>query len=122
MGGLRGGAFPFMIATDARGLVEALKTRECYPHILDPLARPGGTSQVTESASFNFTVVQHEIYAAYLLLCRRHDAFSGEIISTFINLDPEGGLTQHLPIEKTMLPSLYAVGQSSPFSFTGFMW
>lgn len=116
-----------MIAADTRGLVEALKARECYPHILDPLARPGGTPQVTESASFNVTVVKHEIYAAYLLLCRRVDVFSGEITSTFINLDPEGDHTQHLPIEKTMLPSLFAVGQSRPFisgcvRFTGCMW
>ena len=69
--------------------------------------------QVTESGSFNFSVAQYDLYNAYLLVCHQGELYGGgEVTSTFINLDPEGRLTQHLSIQLSMLPSLYMVGQS----------
>lgn len=66
--------------------------------------------QITESTSFNMSIAHHDIYSAYLLVCQVDGAFVGDITGGFVNLDPEGGLTQHLPIELTMLPSIYSVG------------
>lgn len=65
--------------------------------------------QVTESSSFNLSIAEHDIYSAYLLLCQPEGTFIGEVTAGFVNLDPEGGLTQHLPIELTMLPGIYSV-------------
>lgn len=69
-----------------------------------------GFRQVTESGSFNMSIVKHDLYSAYFLVCGGDKSFYGEVTSTFINRDPEGGLTQHLPIELAMLPALYSVG------------
>ncbi|CAM9671657.1 unnamed protein product [Ascophyllum nodosum] len=64
--------------------------------------------EVTESGSFNFSVAQYDLYNAYLLVCHQGELYGGgEVTSTFINLDPEGRLTQHLSIQLSMLPSLY---------------
>ncbi|CAM9383284.1 unnamed protein product [Laminaria digitata] len=55
------------------------------------------------------SIAQHDLYSAYFMVCGEDKAFFGEVTSTFINLDPEGGLTQHLPIELAMLPAIYSV-------------
>lgn len=65
--------------------------------------------QIKAPGSFNMSIVQHDLYSAYLVVCHRGGTFTGDVTTTFINLDPEGGLTQHLPIEATMLPALYSV-------------
>lgn len=82
--------------------------------ILDAMAcpyPPRCVGQVTDSASFNLSVNRADIYTAYLLVCEPGASFVGEVTSVFINRDPEGGLTQHLPIELVMLPSIYSVRQ-----------
>lgn len=44
------------------------------------------------------------------MVCRPGDyRFVGEVNSTFVNLDPEGELTQHLAIEFAMMPPVFAV-------------
>lgn len=78
-------------------------------HLFTPSLRPPG--QVAGSASFNFTVAHHDIYSAYLLVCKE-GSFVAEVESLFINLDPEGNLSQHLAIEYAMMPSIYAVSES----------
>lgn len=65
--------------------------------------------QVTGAGSFNLSVVHHDKYSAYLVVCDRGGGFSGEVTSTFLNLAPEGGLTQHLQIQQAMLPALFTV-------------
>ena len=55
------------------------------------------------------SIAQHDEYYAYFMVCGQDMTFSGEVTSTFINLDPEGGLTQHLPIQLTMLPAIFSV-------------
>ena len=69
----------------------------------------GRLGQVSGSGSFNMSVAHHDKYYAYLMVCGRDMSFHGEVTSTFINLDPEGGLTQHLPIELAMLPAIHSV-------------
>ena len=46
------------------------------------------------------------------MVCHEDVKFYAEVTSTFINLDPEGGLTQHLPIELVMLPAIYSVSKA----------
>lgn len=53
--------------------------------------------------------MHHDQYSAYVVVCGRDAGFSGDVTSTFLNLDPEGGLTQHLPIQLAMLPALFTV-------------
>ena len=65
-----------------------------------------------EPGSFNMSIVQHDVYSAYLMVCHEDVKFYAEVTSTFINLDPEGGLTQHLPIELVMLPAIYSVSKA----------
>ncbi|CAM9365314.1 unnamed protein product [Discosporangium mesarthrocarpum] len=65
--------------------------------------------EVQETATFNFTINQYDLYNAYFIVCRSDSHVSARITSTFVNLDPEGGLTQHLAIELAMLPPLFAV-------------
>lgn len=65
--------------------------------------------QVTEPGSFNLSIVHHDQYSAYLVLCHRGASFSGDVKTTFLNLAPEGGLTQHLAIQQAMLPALFTV-------------
>lgn len=69
----------------------------------------GGFGQVTGPGSFNMSVAHHDVYSAYFMVCSQDVKFYGDVTSTFINLDPEGGLTQHLPIELAMLPAIYSV-------------
>lgn len=64
------------------------------------------------SGSFNLSIVNHDMYTAYLLVCQRGGSFSGDVNLTYLNLVPEGGLTQHLPIQLAMLPALYTVSCS----------
>lgn len=68
--------------------------------------------KVEESGSFNVSIALHDKYAAYLLVCREDTVFEGDVKSTFVNLDPEGRLTQHLPIELAMNPALFTVSGS----------
>ena len=65
--------------------------------------------QVTGSGSFNLSVMHHDQYSAYFVVCDPGSKFSGDVTTTFLNLDPEGGLTQHLAIQRAMLPALYTV-------------
>lgn len=64
---------------------------------------------MAESGSFNVSIAVRDKYAAYLLVCRTDTTFKADVKSTFINLDPEGRLTQHLPIELAMNPSVFTV-------------
>ncbi|CAN0193649.1 unnamed protein product, partial [Scytosiphon promiscuus] len=73
------------------------------------LAPSTGRFEVTGSGSFNLSFAHHDVYSAYLVVCKPEGSFSGEITSTFLNLVPEGGLTQHLPIQQAMLPTLYTL-------------
>lgn len=65
--------------------------------------------QVTGSGSYEISALRHDQYSAYLVVCQRGGSFSGDVTSTFLNLTPEGGLTQHLEIQQAMLPALFTV-------------
>lgn len=71
--------------------------------------RARAVSQVTGSGTFDLPIVNHDMYTAYLVLCQRGGSFSGDVTLTYLNPVPEGGLTQHLPIQLAMLPALYTV-------------
>lgn len=76
------------------------------------VSRRGAARQVTGSGSFNLSLVHHDMYSAYLVVCKAGGSFSGDVTSTFLNLVPEGELSQHLPIQQAMLPALYTVSLS----------
>lgn len=84
-------------------------------HMACQVSGTGGT--------FNLSVVHYDQYSAYLVLCRRGESFTGDVTTTFLNLDPEGGLTQHLAIQQAMLPALFTVSfvfvSRSRFSMAG---
>lgn len=65
--------------------------------------------QVTGPGPFNLSIVHHDQYSAYLVQCNPEASFSGDVTTTFLNLAPEGGLTQHLEIQQAMLPALFTV-------------
>lgn len=66
-------------------------------------------TQITGSGSFQLSIVQHDLYTAYLVVCQRGGSFSGDVTLTYLNPVPEGSLSQHLPIQLAMLPALYTV-------------
>eukprot|EP00903_Cladosiphon_okamuranus_P009103 g8701.t1 len=68
-----------------------------------------GRFEVRGSGSFNLSIARHDMYSAYLVQCHRGAVFSGDVTTTFLNLSPEGGLTQHLAIQHAMLPALFTV-------------
>eukprot|EP00752_Nemacystus_decipiens_P005249 g4763.t2 len=73
------------------------------------IAPSTGRFEVTGPGSFNLSIVHHDQYSAYLVQCHPGSEFSGDVTTTFLNLAPEGGLTQHLAIQQAMLPALFTL-------------